>query len=125
MRNSFSNLFEFVSKKEAEKRRLKYINKMLPFGEDQRKLEIALLKDCMSSKLRDEERLYFFFCVKECLLQDDEDYDDAISFYRTGKFGSELPDRDWLVMKTLAELELGCTSLEDFPDADDILSRLQ
>ena len=119
---SYSKLFEFIPKKEQEKRRAKYNKKMLPFGDEQRKYELSVLRECMDTSLSDEETMYFLFCVKECLYQDDEEFEEAVDFYKTSGLGSALTERDWASFEILASMEQSCSRLEEFPSSAEVLN---
>lgn len=118
--------FKITTRREREKQEKKYQKRMFPLGDGQREKELALLAALFPGKKDPGELLYQLICVKECMLEEDEeDRQAALARWRAGTLVQEYTSREKAVFLALERLEHACASLEEFPNQEQLLAEAE
>lgn len=117
--------FQWMSRRDREKKEKKYKEKMFPFGESQRDREKALLKELFHQMKDEDQLLYQLLCAKECLLEEDPDWrEEGLAKWLNSSLMQRFSSEERMTILALACLERECGSLEEFPDRGQVLEKV-
>lgn len=116
-----SNWFLLTSKEEREEKSAEYFKRMFPLGKEQKAKEEALLRQVLSAKTSDADKLYQMLIVREALLQADEQKRLAQlrKWYRA-RLLSAYTEEDKGALYSIAEAGLNAGSLNDLPNPEQL-----
>lgn len=116
--------FSFISRREQERKEKKYKSQMFPFGDAQKEKELNLLNTLFLGEKNGNELLYQLLCVKECLMAEEPEWrQEELRKWQRGPLVQKLSVAGRMNIMALAMLEQECVSLEEFPDAEQVLAR--
>ncbi len=110
----------FKTKEQEEKERRDFEKRVFPFGIEQKDVAMHVLKEGLSDKLKDKEKLFAFICAKDaCLLCGVEEgglgmAEDAL------KKQKWIGEEDRKFIYAFMRLEMRAPSLEEYPTANDV-----
>lgn len=119
---------ESVSRKERVRREEKARQMMFPFGREQRREELRLLRGLVSTRAQDSDLLYQLFSAKAALrpIEGDEDGAEqraALKEWLNSHLARGFTPGERAMFWALAELEQSAQSLEDLPASEAIQRR--
>lgn len=116
---------ESVNRKEQRRREEKARQMMFPFGAEQRKAEVQLLRELVTTRARDSDLLYQLFSAKEALRPGEEEEDQAerLKDWLRSHLARGFAPKERAVFWALAELEQSAQSLEDLPGPEAVRRR--
>ena len=116
--------FPFTSKEERDRRRKEFEKRVVPFGiEEQREKLKATLKE-LFPRVDIMDAMFAFYDAKDTYTKKDtkeEGYAAARQRLRRVKW---IDGRTETIMLHFLEMEIGLTSLDDYPTAKDVLAGL-
>ena len=116
--------FPFISKEERERRRKEFEKRVTPFGvEKQREKLRAVLKELFPN-IDPIDLLFTFFDAKDVYTRKDTQEEGRIAAQQRLRKTKWVDKRSENIMLRLLELEIGITSLDDYPTAKDVISGL-
>lgn len=107
--------FPFKSFSQMKREQQDFEKRMFPFGMQQRDMALPVLREVLSPKLRDEERLYAFISAKDTFKRFD-DADEGLARARKAlRRQSRVQPGDIPLILALVQLDDALASLEDYP----------
>jgi len=116
---SLSDLFRFISPEEKSIRQRDFQNKVLPLGLEQKGLALNAMRPLINPKLSDEELLYTFFIAKQKYI----DTSNIDVVHNSLKKHDILSETEQSYIVALILLDTHATSLEQYPNSNDVKSR--
>lgn len=118
--------FKIVSRRDREKNEKKYKEKMFPLGESQQDREQALLKELLPNTKDSDQLLYHLICAKECLMEEDSEWrEEGLEKWLGSSLMQRLSAGERATILALAQIEQECTSMEEFPDVEQVLAKVK
>lgn len=118
---------ESVGRKEQAKRETKARQMMFPFGEEQRKAELELLRGLVATRSRDSDLLYQLFSAKAALGPAGEEKEDegqaGLGEWLRSRLARGFTPWERAAFWALAELERPAQSLEGLPGPEAVRRR--
>lgn len=116
--------FPFQSKEDMEKEKRDFEKRVFPFGMEQRDCARAVLQQLIPHIKSDTELLFAFINSKDIYMKNDQT-DEALARARQQmkklRYFTE-EDKDMIL--TLVQLDAAAPSLDAYPTAQDVLSRV-
>lgn len=120
-----SNWFSFTSKEDREERSAEYFKRMFPLGEQQKTKEEELLRQLISAKTSDGDKLYQMLIVREALLQTDEQKRLAqLKKWYNARLLSVYSEEDKGILYFIAESGLNTSHLEGLSTAEQLKQKV-
>lgn len=119
----FGRWFSYSTPQEKAEHEQAYFLSVFPFGEQQKRTEEALLKDCIQAPVTENEKMYQLLLAKD-LYRNTKGTEREAGLKKW--FGAALlkrwPESDKAILLSLAQLSLKAESLEMLPDVESVLS---
>ena len=116
---------ESVSRRERERREKKTRQMMFPFGEEQRKAELRLLRELVTTRAQDSDLLFQLFSAKAALRpsEEEEDQEERLKEWLRSHLARGFAPKERAAFWALAELEQSAQSLEELPGPEAVRRR--
>ena len=116
--------FPFVSKEERERRKKDFDKRIAPFGiEEQREKLKSLLKE-LFPKVDIMDSMFVFYDAKDSYTKRETPEEGIMAARLRLKRTKWVDARSEAILLRLIELEVGITSLDEYPTAQDVLKGL-
>ncbi len=111
----------FTTKEQDEREKKDFEKRVFPLGMEQKDAALAVLKEGLSSKLKDNEILFAFICAKDaCLLNGGEEEDGMEKAKEALKKQKWVPKEDKEFILTFMRLEMRAESFDEYPNVDQV-----
>jgi hypothetical protein len=135
-----SSWFVIKSKKERERDKKKYFNRVFPLGEAQKEKDGELLEQLIpASEIQAQEKLFLLISMRDLYTDPTREEDDGpvneavvMKGWHGWKVAKHISDQEKALFLALARLSLKAPSLEEYPQiadiralADEILAKVQ
>lgn len=105
----------FKSKEQIAKERRQFASRVLPFGDEHKAKALAVLREILTPKLRDDECLYAFISAKDKYSDAETPEEGLQEAQHTLKRQFYLTDDDRRAVLALIRLDTGIESLDAYP----------
>ncbi len=115
----------FKTREQEDKEKRDFEKRVFPFGPEQKDAAEAVLKEGITGKLKNQEKLFAFICAKDaCMLNGGEEEDGLEKAQEALKKQKWVSAEDRKFIYTFMRLEIRATSLEDYPTVEQVRQQL-